>query len=93
MKAESKNTHEDLPNQEKNQYWTDYWWETGAFIQKWEKDQIKKITDLFEDDRTETGREKKIWTGEQGSLFWMTYITWKERQTYGSLFEKTLNLQ
>jgi len=23
----------------------------------------------------------------------MTYITWKERQTHGSLFEKALNLQ
>jgi len=27
MKAESKNPSEDLPNQEKNQYWTVYWWE------------------------------------------------------------------
>jgi len=26
---------------------------------------------------------------KQGSLFGMTYITWMERQTNGSLFEKT----
>jgi len=30
MKAEGKNPSEDLPIQEKNQYWTVYWWETGA---------------------------------------------------------------
>jgi len=26
------------------------------------------------------------------SLFGMTYIAWKERQTFGSLFENTLSL-
>jgi len=45
MKAESKNTSEDLPNQEKNQYWTVYWWEKGVSDQK---DRIKKISDLLE---------------------------------------------
>jgi len=28
-----------------------------------------------------------------GSLVGMTYITWKERQTNGSLFENTLSLK
>jgi len=45
--------------------------------------------DIFEEGRTEMAG-KKI---KQGSLFGMTYITWKEGQTYGSLLEKALNLQ
>jgi len=34
MKAESKNPSEDLSNQEKNQYWTIYWWGTGTLYAK-----------------------------------------------------------
>jgi len=61
-----------------------------SFVYKREKkDRIKKIMDIFEEGRTEMAG-KKI---KQGSLFGMTYITWKEGQTYGSLLEKALNLQ
>jgi len=27
-------TQDDLPNQEKNQYWTVYWWKGRAYMQK-----------------------------------------------------------
>jgi len=37
--------------------------------------------------------EKQSGNGNKDSLFGMTYVTWKERQTNGSLFEKTLSLK
>jgi len=64
-----------------------------AFIYKRKKkDRIKKIMDLFEEGRTEMAGKENAGM-KTSSLFGMTYITWKERQTNGSLFEKTLNLQ
>jgi len=53
MKAKSKNLSVDLPNQEKNQYWTVYWWEIGTLYTKvkggsYQKNWIKKITGLLE---------------------------------------------
>jgi len=36
---------------------------------------------------------KNMWEWKYGSLFVMTCIAMKERQTIGGLFEKTLNLQ
>jgi len=35
---------------------------------------------------------KRVWK-HNGSLFGMTYITWKERQTIRSIFENNLNLK
>jgi len=37
MEADSRNPSEDLPNQEKNQYWTVYWWEAGVLYTKGRK--------------------------------------------------------
>jgi len=51
-----------------------------------------KISGLLEEGKTEMAG-KVIWYENNGSPFGMTYITWKERQTYGNLFEKTLNLK
>jgi len=37
-------------------------------------------------------KTKQEWK-HKGNLFGMTYVTWEERQTNGSLFEKTLSLK
>jgi len=59
----------------------------GLYIQKGKRDRIKKWTDLLEEGK----RKMREW--KQGNLFGMPYISRKERQTNGNLFEKTLNLQ
>jgi len=46
-------------------------------IKKW----FKKIFDLLEEGKSETAEKIKR------TMFGMTYITWKERQTNGSVFE------
>jgi len=43
MKAVSRNPSEDLPNQERNPYWTVYCWENGLYIQNKRRDQIRRI--------------------------------------------------
>jgi len=53
MKAESTNTSEDLPKQEKNQFWTVLMGNRGYIYKREKKDRIKKIMDLFEDGRIE----------------------------------------
>jgi len=48
------------------------------------KREIKKLSDLSEEGKTETAGMKT-----RAALFGMTYTTWKERQTKGSLAEPT----
>jgi len=77
MKAKSKNPSEDLPNQEKNQYWTVYWWETGPLYTKGEKgsnqkDLIKKIADLLQ--------EGKLKWQEWKQDSWYEWLTWLGRK-------------
>jgi len=49
-----------------------------------------KILDLLEEGKTEMTR--KVNAGMKTAAA-MTYITWKERQTNSSLFEKTMSLR
>jgi len=93
MKVESKNPSKDLPNQEKNQYWTVNWWETGALYTKIkggsdQKDWIKKITDLLEEGELKQQEECVGMKIQAACLEWL-YIAMKERQTKSRLFEKT----
>jgi len=62
MKAESKNSSEDLPNQEKNQYWTVYWWEIGALYTK------EKVGSDQENDEPLRGK----WAKTAGMKIWQT---------------------
>jgi len=62
MKAESSNPSEDLPNQEKNLYWTVYWWEKAALYTKVkegsdQKGWIKKNGGPLRRGQTESGGE------------------------------------
>jgi len=85
---------EDPPNQEKKQYWTVYWWGKGAFHTKSKEgsDQIKKWR-ISENGLTKNIGKVKVREWKCSSLFRMTFITWKERETNGSLFEKTLSFK
>jgi len=53
------------------------------------KKRIKNISDLLEEGKAETAGKEKSGNENNCSLLGMTYITWKERQISGSLFEKT----
>jgi len=52
----SKNPSDDLPNQEKNQYWTVHWWKQGRQrngARKYlDKETYQKISDLLENGKT-----------------------------------------
>jgi len=55
MKGESRNPGEDLPNQEKNQNWTIYWWEQGASYTKIREGSDQENGGLLRRGQTESG--------------------------------------
>jgi len=90
MKAKCKNPSEGLSNQEKNQYWTVYWWEIRGLYTKvkegsHQKDWIKKILDLSEEGEPKWRELKCSNENAAAWLEWLTLLGRKDKQTAACL--------